>query len=144
MKISGLQIDRFGIWSGVRFDGLADGVNVFYGPNEAGKTTLMQFIRMVLYGFGSGRAERYLKTVGHGLLSTGNRVGGNVSASPVFAGGRIYVTTEDGKTVALKAGTKSRVLAESDLKERVFASMAVVGNTIFCRTEEHLYRIEER
>jgi uncharacterized protein YhaN len=85
VKVSGLQIERFGIWSGVQFDNLSNGVNVFYGPNEAGKTTLMQFIRMVLYGFGGERAERYLRVADRylrvadrGLLSAGHRVGGSL------------------------------------------------------------------
>lgn len=79
MRISGVQIDRFGAWSGVHFDNLSDGVTVFYGPNEAGKTTLLQFIRMVLYGYGAGRAERYLRGAGQGMLSAGNRIGGSLA-----------------------------------------------------------------
>lgn len=60
MKIESLQIDGFGVWSGLKLDGLADRLTVFYGPNEAGKTTLLQFIRTVLYGFSPQRRERYL------------------------------------------------------------------------------------
>jgi|GEM_PF-1546500 len=52
MKITALDIDRFGIWQGLSVSSLSDQVNVFYGPNEAGKTTIMQFIRAILYGFG--------------------------------------------------------------------------------------------
>ncbi len=51
MKITALEVEGFGVWTGLRLDSLADGLNVFYGPNEAGKSTLMQFVRSVLYGF---------------------------------------------------------------------------------------------
>ena len=64
MKISAFEIDGFGIWSGLTVEGLADGLNVFYGPNEAGKTTLLQFLRSMLYGF-SPQRRRYLPPV-HG------------------------------------------------------------------------------
>jgi len=51
VKITALEVEGFGVWTGLRLDALADGLNVFYGPNEAGKSTLMQFVRSVLYGF---------------------------------------------------------------------------------------------
>jgi len=59
VKITALEVEGFGVWTGLRLDGLDDGLNVFFGPNEAGKTTLMQFIRAVLYGWTPER-RRYL------------------------------------------------------------------------------------
>ncbi len=59
MKINRLAIDGYGVWTGLRVERLADGLSVLYGPNEAGKTTLLAFIRGVLYGFGPGQV-RYL------------------------------------------------------------------------------------
>ena len=64
MKITAVRIDGFGVWSGLQLQGLSDGLNVLHGPNEAGKSTLLQFIRSVLYGF-SPRARRYFPPV-HG------------------------------------------------------------------------------
>lgn len=55
MNISGLEIERFGIWAGLTVPKLSSGLNVFYGGNEAGKSTLMEFIRSQLYGFGEQR-----------------------------------------------------------------------------------------
>lgn len=60
MKILSIQVDGFGVWSGLKLDGLGDRLTCFYGPNEAGKTTLMQFVRTVLYGFSPERRRRYL------------------------------------------------------------------------------------
>lgn len=58
MKIEGLHVDGFGIWTGLALGGVNAGLNVFYGPNEAGKSTLLQFIRGVFYGFSPER-RRY-------------------------------------------------------------------------------------
>ena len=57
MRIRELEIDRFGVWRDVTLPLNPNGVTVFYGPNEAGKSTLMRFIRGVLYGYQS-RDER--------------------------------------------------------------------------------------
>jgi uncharacterized protein YhaN len=50
MKITDIQIERFGVWQDLRLPLRESGINVVYGPNEAGKTTLMRFIRSILYG----------------------------------------------------------------------------------------------
>ena len=63
MKLLSAVIDGFGVWSGLRLESLDDRMTVFYGPNEAGKTTLLQFVRSMLYGFSPERARRYLPPV---------------------------------------------------------------------------------
>ncbi len=57
MKIRRLYIDGFGPFAGREFDGLSPGLNVFSGPNEAGKSALRAFMRAVLFGFVTGRAS---------------------------------------------------------------------------------------
>lgn len=66
MRITDLDIDGFGVWSRLELRDLADGVTVFYGANEAGKTTLMQFVRSVMFGFSPERRARYLPPVAGG------------------------------------------------------------------------------
>jgi uncharacterized protein YhaN len=73
MRISEVHIDGFGTWKDLALGDISDGVTVIYGPNEAGKTTLMQFIRTALYGFTSSRRQRYLPPV------NGGRPGGSLS-----------------------------------------------------------------
>ena len=51
MKITEIDIDRFRIWRSLLLKLNPTGLNVIYGPNEAGKTTLMRFVQSVLYGF---------------------------------------------------------------------------------------------
>lgn len=53
MKITEVQVERYGVWRQLHIPLSTAGVHVFYGPNEAGKTTLLRFIRGVLYGFHS-------------------------------------------------------------------------------------------
>ncbi|MFM8399075.1 MAG: ATP-binding protein, partial [Pirellula sp.] len=60
MKIRDVQIDGFGVWSGLSVDSMPETMTVFYGPNEAGKTTLMNFLRTMFYGFTNERRARYL------------------------------------------------------------------------------------
>lgn len=51
MKITDLRIEQFCTWRNLDLKLPDQGVNVFYGPNEAGKSTLLDFVRGVLYGF---------------------------------------------------------------------------------------------
>ncbi|MDR1053298.1 MAG: AAA family ATPase [Planctomycetaceae bacterium] len=69
MKIKGFEIERFGIWSGLTISKLFDGVNVFYGANEAGKSTIMEFIRAELYGFDESRRQFARRTCGQKVAS---------------------------------------------------------------------------
>src|SRR5580704_15134641 len=57
MKLTEIQIDRFGIWRNLTLPVRAHGLCVFYGLNEAGKTSLRKFIRGVLFGF-TGRGSQ--------------------------------------------------------------------------------------
>lgn len=61
MKIKRIEIYGFGKWNHVTFD-LTQGLQVFYGLNEAGKSTLRQFIYSVLFGFATGKgSNKYLR-----------------------------------------------------------------------------------
>ena len=68
-------------------------------------------------------------------------LGGNFSASPVFADGRIYFLGDNGETTVIEAGPAFRVLAKNPLGEKVHASMAIAQGGCFIRTEKHLLRI---
>ena len=69
------------------------------------------------------------------------RIGGNYSASPVYADGKIYFQSEEGKGVVLKAGKEFQKLAENALEEKSLASYALDDRSIYIRTAENLYRI---
>src|SRR4029434_7414375 len=60
MKIDNIHIDGFGVWNDKTWGPLSPGLNVFCGPNEAGKSTLMAFIRSILFVCErGGHARRY-------------------------------------------------------------------------------------
>jgi len=69
------------------------------------------------------------------------RVGGNHSASPIFADGRIYFLSEEGESVVIAPGKELKVLARNELDGETLASMAVSGGSIFIRSRTHLYRL---
>lgn len=72
------------------------------------------------------------------------RLDGEFSASPLFADGRIYLTSEDGVTTVIAPGTAFKQLAVNRLAGRTLASLAVAGREIHLRSDKHLYRIEKR
>lgn len=67
MRITHIHIDGFGKWQNVDFD-IDQNLQVFYGHNEAGKTTLHRFISGVLFGFATAKhpAAQYLPKQGSG------------------------------------------------------------------------------
>ena len=82
----------------------------------------------------------------NGILSayepkTGERIyqqrvasGSGFSASPVAAGGRLYLASEDGDVYVVKAGRTYELLATNPMGESLMATPAISGNTIFIRT----------
>jgi len=76
-----------------------------------------------------------------GRVHWAERVGGNYSASPLLADGRIYLQNEEGVGVVLAPGKTFHQLARNSLGERTLASYAVTDGALFIRTEAHLYRV---
>lgn len=69
---------------------------------------------------------------------------GTVSASPVLADGRLYVTNEQAATTVLKAGPRFEVLATNELNDGyTISSPAIVNGRIYLRTSTHLVCIGE-
>jgi len=69
MQLREIHIDGFGIFANKRITGLAPGINIIYGKNEFGKTTLLEFIRRTLFGFPtkSEKTNLYLPANGGSL-----------------------------------------------------------------------------
>ena len=72
------------------------------------------------------------------------RIGGEFSASPVYADGKLWFFSEDGKTTVIKPGRAFERLAENQLADGFLASPAIAGKAFFLRTRTHLYRIEKK
>ena len=58
MKFSSIHLDGFGTFSNRDIGPLGDGLNIVFGENEAGKSTLLDFVRGVLYGFTDRRSPK--------------------------------------------------------------------------------------
>jgi outer membrane protein assembly factor BamB len=72
------------------------------------------------------------------------RVGGGghtFSASPVAAGRRIFLLTEEGVTFVLDSADEYKEVAKNDLDEMSLASPAIAGGAMYIRTESSLYKI---
>jgi outer membrane protein assembly factor BamB len=69
---------------------------------------------------------------------------GSFYASPVAAGGRIYLVDRDGTTLVLKQGTRVEVLATNPLDDEIDGSPVVVGRQLFLRGHKYLYCIEAK
>ena len=132
MRITDLQVDGFGVWSGLRIEKFSESLNVLYGPNEAGKTTLLQFIRSMLYGFSPPR-RKYLPPV------HGGRPGGTLDVTGLhgrFEIGRYDDSPADGAfgeqvTLTAPDGTRQgehfiKVLL-SNVDEPVFNNVFAIG-----------------
>ena len=74
-----------------------------------------------------------------GKLHWQERIGGNHSASPIFADGRIYFLSEEGVATVIAPGKTFQKLAVNELDGATLASMAVANGSIFIRSLTHLY-----
>ena len=55
MKITDLQLSEYGIYRGASWPPSTSSLNVGWGENESGKTTMLRFIRDMLFGYGRGK-----------------------------------------------------------------------------------------
>ena len=65
----------------------------------------------------------------------------NVYASPVGAGGRIYIAGRDGAVAVVQQGPEFKLLATNRLDDGFDASPVAVGDELYLRGRKHLYRI---
>lgn len=75
-------------------------------------------------------------------------LGGNYAASPIYAEGRLYFFSQQGKTTVIKPGREYQPLATNKLSGGLMASPAVSGKAFFLRVrdankDESLIRVEE-
>ncbi|MGY8768048.1 MAG: outer membrane protein assembly factor BamB family protein [Pirellulales bacterium] len=70
------------------------------------------------------------------------RLAGNYTACPILANGKIYVTSEEGKTSVLVPGKEFQLLSENLLETGCVASPAVLPDGLLLRTTTHLYKLK--
>ena len=92
MRLKKLYLDGFGHFHKYAIDGISDNVTVFYGPNEAGKSTLLAFIRGVLFEFPRNVSSHYPPL-------SGGRHGGSVTVSD--ADGETHIIERFGRKLSV-------------------------------------------
>jgi uncharacterized protein YhaN len=134
VKITDLQVDGFGVWKGLDVDSLSSEMTVFHGYNEAGKTTLMQFVRSMMFGFSPGRLDKYTPPLYGGLaggamdIATSNgswnvsrHVDPNRHSDPI---GDLTVTDDHDGSVHGSAQLASLM---ADVDESIFNNVFAIG-----------------
>jgi outer membrane protein assembly factor BamB len=72
------------------------------------------------------------------------RLGGNFSASPLYADGRLYMLDEAGTTYVIEpSSAEYKELAVNTLPGRTLASIAAADGALFLRTDKSVYRIQK-
>lgn len=66
-----------------------------------------------------------------------------IYASPVAAGGHVYLTSRSGTTVVIRDADTLQIVATNELDETVDATPAPVDRELFIRGEKHLFCISE-
>ena len=132
MKVKDIQIDGLGVWSGLAVDSVPETMTLFYGPNEAGKTTLMQFLRAMFYGFTPERRGRYLPPVYGGMPGGAIRVTGpgggyevrrHAQLTDTGVVGNLAVTGQDG----LSQGQHRLSMLLGQIDETIFVNVFAIG-----------------
>ena len=115
---------------------------VWKSKHNVPKKPSLLLIGDLLFGIDdNGVATCWDAKTGHTFWN--ERIGGNYSAAPLAAEGRIYFFSEEGKTTVVAADRQFKKLAENQLGDGFMASPAVSGKALFLRTRTELYRIEE-
>ncbi len=124
MRIEGWYIDGFGLFRDRQLRDLPAGLNLFLGPNEAGKSTLLAFVQTVLFGFPPGQKGKAL----YPPFSGGKH------------GGRLFLHTDDGavtlerfqgvKKPTITASTGAE-LTESDLQSLLHGVDGALFRSVF-------------
>ena len=137
MRVAGWHIDGFGVFSDYASPELGDGLTVFTGPNEAGKSTLLAYIRGVLFGFPDKRRQ-------HVPLYAPVRGGRH--------GGRLFVVGDDGRyVIEREAGAAKKAVvvtlpdgglgSEDDLAHLLGNADATLFETVFAFTLRELQEL---
>ncbi|MBT4692276.1 MAG: AAA family ATPase, partial [Planctomycetaceae bacterium] len=99
MLIRSLNVQKYGVCRNTEISDLNDDLVVIYGPNEAGKTTCMEFIRGVFYGLSNDGRGKYVR--------------GNANEG---FGGSLSIEGGDGQTWVV---SRELSVSEGNLKERL-------------------------
>ncbi len=81
-------------------------------------------------------------------IATGNvhwstRIDGNYSASPLFAEGKIYVSSQEGRVTVFEPGTEYKELSANEIDGSIMASPLALDGSLVFRSDAALYRFSQ-
>ena len=133
----------------VKMDGKGDVTNTHVVWQQNTRNTPMSssflYVKPCLYvGADSGTFAAFDAATGNTLWE--HRLeGGRPDSAPIYADGKIYVTTHSGATTVFKLNADPKlppeVIAVNEINETVQATLAVAGKQLFLRTEKEIWRI---
>ena len=132
MRLEELYLDGFGHFHQEMIGSISASVTVFYGPNEAGKSTLLAFIRAILFGFPA-------RFKGHYPPLEGGKHGGRVKLSNddgIIYDVERYSGTQGGLSVVTPSGPASD--AETVLRQLTGAATSDLFKTVFAFSLDEL------
>jgi outer membrane protein assembly factor BamB len=66
----------------------------------------------------------------------------NYNASPIYLNGNVFFFSAKGEVLVIKAGRKYEAVAKSQMDSGIWATPAILRNTVILRTQKYLYSIE--
>ncbi len=106
MRIINLHIDGFGHFADTDYGPIEAPITVFYGPNEAGKSTLLAFLRTMFFGFPPTKRDAFYPPL------RGGAHGGRIFLEDDGGGGYHVALSESNKGVVARL---SRVASADQL-----------------------------
>jgi outer membrane protein assembly factor BamB len=71
-------------------------------------------------------------------------VGSGFSSSPVVAGDRIYLSSEDGEMLVIAAGREFKQIATNSMGDLLMATPAISDGVMFVRSAHHLFAVGQK
>ena len=121
MKIKSFHVHGFGILHNTGINDISSGLNIFTGDNESGKSTLLRFMRSVLFGMSRNSSrDEPLQGGGHGGTMEIDLENGN---SLIFElrNRKVHVSDQKGDPLDHACGLEQLGGLDRHLFERVFA-----------------------
>jgi len=129
MQLREIHIDGFGVFFNKHATELSSGTNVLYGPNEFGKSTLVAFIRRILFGFRAPTGANPYPALAGGAyggrivcqLTNGEII--TISRKEGRSGGPLKVTTDSAELS--RQEELNKILA--GISERFYENVYAIG-----------------
>ena len=135
MQLREIHIDGFGIFGNTRVTGLKAGLNIVYGKNEFGKTTLLEFIRRVLFGFPTKKDKTNLY-----YPVNGGSMGGSLKVELQNGEGLVISRTPGTHGGNVRISTPQEVLQDQDVLTHVLGNASKdIYRNIYAFTLDELH-----